>query len=238
MSVSGLAAGVVLRETGRFSTLSGSLSCITVHLTKQALDEHIGLYLPLIWGGVTCMTLGISLFISLDSIFSLARVVIFQIIAGLGIGPIFQMPLIALQARVPQTDVATATATFGFIRNLATSISIVLGGVVFQNGMQGQSQQLEAALGRATADKLTGGEAAANVFVLKELHGEGLRVAKMAFAKSLRDMWIMYACMSALGLIASAFIGKRVRSREHIETKTGLQAMKKESAVRTTRPQL
>lgn len=52
-------------------------------------------------------------------------------------GPNFQAPLIAIQTTVKPSDIATATGTFGFIRQLSTSISVVLGGVIFQVGHLG-----------------------------------------------------------------------------------------------------
>ena len=111
----------------------------------------------------------------------------------------------------------------GFVRNLATSMSIVLGGVVFQNAMEAQSKQLSAALGATNAAKLTGGEAAANIMLLRQLRGNELVAARQAFAKALKDMWIMYAGVAAFGFISSLFVGKQVLSREHDETRTGLQ---------------
>ena len=38
-------------------------------------------------------------------------------------------------------DIATATATFGFTRNLGSAISVVVGGVVFNNEMKSKQPQ-------------------------------------------------------------------------------------------------
>lgn len=169
------------------------------------------------------MTLGFGLFINFGDTFSLVKVVLFQTVAGLGVGLNFQPPLIALQAHVRQQDVATTTATFGFIRNIATSMSIVIGGVVFQNGMQSQTGKLQEILGPAQAQKLAGDSAAANVGILTTLPPVQQRAAQVAFARSFRDMWILYVVISACGIVASALISKRVLDKEHVETKTGLE---------------
>ena len=62
------------------------------------------------------MCLGYGLFIDFDASSSWAKLVIFQIVAGLGIGPLFQAPIIALQAHINPRDIGTATATLGFTR--------------------------------------------------------------------------------------------------------------------------
>lgn len=63
--------------------------------------KKTGQYLPPIWFGMFMMTLGFGLFIDLDANSSWAKIIIFQIIAGIGVGPNFQAPLIALQSLVP-----------------------------------------------------------------------------------------------------------------------------------------
>jgi hypothetical protein len=63
--------------------------------------KKTGKYLPLIWFGMVMMTLGFGLFIDLDVDSSWAKIIIYQIIAGIGVGPNFQSPLIALQSLVP-----------------------------------------------------------------------------------------------------------------------------------------
>lgn len=60
-----------------------------------------GQYLPLIWGGMLAMTLGFGLFINLGVNSSWAKIIVYQIIVGIGVGPNFQAPLIALQSLVP-----------------------------------------------------------------------------------------------------------------------------------------
>ena len=169
------------------------------------------------------MTLGFGLFIDFGDTFSLVKVISFQAVAGLGVGCNFQPPLIALQAHVRQKDVATTTATFGFVRNIATSMSIVIGGVIFQNGMQSQAATLHEILGPAQAQKLAGDSAAANVGIITTLPLDQQRAAQTAFARSFRDMWILYVTIAACGIVASALITKKVLNKEHVETKTGLE---------------
>lgn len=201
--------------------LSEALSGITVGI----LLHRFGRYKETIWIGTTLLTIGNGLFIHLNETSSLAEIVILQIIAGIGAGMLFEPPLIAIQAFVKQDDTATATATFGFIRNLATSSSIVIGGVVFKNSMSKQQSQLQAAgLPTEYLRAFSVREAAASVFKVTELSDAHQRMAaKHAFAWSLRNLWVMYTCIGLLAIVASAFIQTRKLSREHRETKTGIK---------------
>jgi hypothetical protein len=71
-------------------------------------------FLPPIYFAFFMLVLGFGLFINLDAHSSWAKIIIYQIIAGVGIGPLFQAPIIALQAHINPRDIASATALLGF----------------------------------------------------------------------------------------------------------------------------
>ena len=190
--------------------------------------KKTGQYLPAIWFGMTFLTLGFGLFIDLPNGRDWARIIIFQIIAGLGAGPLFQSPLIALQSLVEPRDIATATATFGFCRNLGTSTSVVIGGVIFQNGMAKRESMLAMFLPPATAQALGGGNAGANTNIVASLPAAQRVVATLAYTKSLQTMWIFYACFSAVGLAVSLAIGKNKLAKTHQVQKLGLEQQEKD----------
>lgn len=171
------------------------------------------------------LTIGLGLFIYLDASSSLGEIIAFEIVTGIGAGLLFQPPLTALQALTEQDDIATATATLSFSRSLATSISVVIGGVVFQNGMDLQTPRLRAAgLPRNVTQSLSGGAAAANVMLIDTIMDPIQQMAvKDAFAWSVKNIWIMCTCVSACGVAASSFITRQVLSTEHVETKTGIK---------------
>lgn len=170
------------------------------------------------------MTLGYGLFINLPQEHTWGKIFPYELVAGLGVGPLFQAPLIALQSKVAPKDIATATATFGFIRNISTAISVVIGGVIFQNQLNKKASQLTAELGSQIAAELSGGSAGANVPFIQALPTAQRNIAQAAWLASLKDMWIMYVAFAALGLVISLGIGTQVLSKEHSTIKTGLVA--------------
>jgi hypothetical protein len=206
-------------------------------IATGAIIHKTGRYLELIWGGLVLMLIGNGLYIHLGVDSSLGEIVGYQLISGIGAGFLFQTPIIAIQAMVSQDETATATATLGFIRNMATASSIVIGGVVFQNSMgKMKSSLLATGMSEAMADRMTGDSAAANIEYINQIDDPAqLLAVKEAFAWSLRNMWILYTCMSAVGLFLSAFILKAKLNKEHVETVTGLP-QEKRAVVEDVRP--
>ncbi|KAL2180555.1 major facilitator superfamily domain-containing protein [Thermothelomyces heterothallicus CBS 202.75] len=203
LSLTSAATGIVIKKTGR--------------------------YLPCIIFGMAVMTLGFGLFTDLEPRANWAKIVIFQLIAGTGVGPNFQAPLIALQTTVEPRDMAAATGTFAFIRQLFTSISIVIGSVVFQNGMERQLPRLVEEVGADAARLLSGSNAASSVGLVGTLPEPQRRVAREAYFDSLRKMYVMYVAFAGLGLLVACLVGSRQLSKVHTEHKTGLHNMKKRS---------
>lgn len=201
LSIASIATGIFIRKTGQ--------------------------YMPPILFGLFFMTLGTGLLIDLDRNSSWAKIIIYQGIAGLGAGPNFQAPLIALQTLVAPRDIASAVGTFGFTRNISTSISVVVGQVVFQNIMSSKAARLRRELGPAAADRLGGGNAGANVGFVNSLPPAQRIIAQSAFADSLQSIWILYTVVAGIGIVIGCLITKQTLQRTHEETKTGLESEEK-----------
>ncbi|KAL9113422.1 MAG: hypothetical protein Q9227_002463 [Pyrenula ochraceoflavens] len=185
--------------------------------------KRTGRYKEQIWAGMLLMTLGFGLFIDLPPHASWARVIIYQIIAGIGVGPNFQSPLIALQSTVKPADIATATATFGFVRQLSTSLSVVLGGVVFENTLDKKRSQLRQALGPQVAGQLSASGAGSSTSYLRTLPQAQKQIVNRAYTDSLQKMWIFYTVFAAVGFLVSLGIVQRTLSTTHEKAKTGLE---------------
>ncbi|KAL8699864.1 MAG: hypothetical protein Q9201_005760 [Fulgogasparrea decipioides] len=209
-------------------TLPFVLSLSFVSIAVGIIIKKTGQYLPPIWFGMFFMTLGFGLYIDLPSYPSWSRLIIYQIVAGTGVGPNFQAPLIALQTLVKPRDIATATATFGFIRNVATSVSVVIGGVVFQNGMSRHRSTLASSLSPNLASSLGGGSAGAATGIIKNVPQAQKRVVNQVYTESLRTMWIFYTVVAALGLLMSFLIGRQTLSKVHEVRKQGLAGQEEE----------
>lgn len=86
------------------------------------ITHRYSAYRELIWAGCFLMTLGTGLYIALSATSSIGMILSFEFIAGAGSGLLFQPVLVAIQVLAAQKDVATASATSGFVRNMAVSL--------------------------------------------------------------------------------------------------------------------
>jgi hypothetical protein len=205
-AIFGVVCGVIIHRTGRFREI--------------------------MWVGSAFMCLGFGLFISFDANTTTAHAVGFQMVAGFGQGILFEAPLIAIQSQVKQEDVATATATMAFVRNIAVSISVIVCGTIFQNSMSNRHDYLKAAgLPNNVLDQLDGENALANVMVPSTLENPVWEfAAKQAFAWATRNMWIMLTVVAFLALVSSFFVEAAHLGTEHVETVTGLRKEKQPPA--------
>jgi EmrB/QacA subfamily drug resistance transporter len=204
LSIMSIATGIVIKKTGNFKLL--------------------------MIAGTVIMTLGFGLLIDLSVSRHLAKLIIFQLIAGLGVGPNFQSPLIALHSQVQGRDIATATSLLGFVRQLAAAISVVIGGVVFNNEMEKRADYLQEELGPELAGRLSGANAASNVELVASLGGHDGEVARGAFWDSMRIMWAVYVAFAGLGVVLALLVRQRRLSKDHTEHKTGLAGMNEAAA--------
>ncbi|CZT07634.1 hypothetical protein WAI453_005124 [Rhynchosporium graminicola] len=180
--------------------------------------------------GLFVMTLGLGLLTYLDDEPHWDRIIIFQIIAGLGSGTNFQAPLIALQTNIEPRDIGAAVSAYSFARQIGTSVSVVLGGVVFSNVMNSQQGLLKSALGPQLASEFSGRNASASIEKIAGLPLGQEQIVRATYWDALQKMFILYACVSFFGLLLSLFIRQTKLSQEHTEHKTGLQSLKKEDA--------
>ncbi|PWY92763.1 hypothetical protein BO70DRAFT_425431 [Aspergillus heteromorphus CBS 117.55] len=185
--------------------------------------KKTGRYRELIIAGLFLMTLGYGLFINLQPTASWPRIIIYQIIAGIGTGPIFQAPLVALQANIHVSDMASGTATFSFLRQVSAAISIVLGTVIYQNVFHQQMPTVTAAIGATDADAIESSFSGSEGDLIRSLPESERRVVLDAYTFALSRMWIFYTAMAGLALFVSFFIKPVVLSKAHVIKKTGLE---------------
>ncbi|PYH92720.1 MFS drug transporter [Aspergillus ellipticus CBS 707.79] len=189
--------------------------------------KKTGRYRELITGGLVLMTLGYGLFIDLKPTASWPRIIIYQIIAGIGTGPLFQAPLVALQANIHPTDMAAGTATFSFLRQVSAAISIVLGTVIYQNVFHQQMPTVVAAIGATDADAIENSFSGSEGDLIRSLPHDERVVVLDAYTFALSRMWIFYCAMAGLGLFVSFWIKPVVLSKAHTIAKTGLAEQEK-----------
>ncbi|KAI1082403.1 major facilitator superfamily-domain-containing protein [Whalleya microplaca] len=202
-----LSSGIYLLPLIVASSLSAAFAGLFIQRT--------GIYLPIMYAGQVINLLGVGLFFSLQFEKSLARLFIFEILVGLGVGMNIEPPLLAVQAVNTERDTAAIVATMSFMRSIANAISIVVGGVIFQNEMTAHNPNLVQQLGPEVARNFTGGQASATINHINDLPNDQQNIVRQTYFHSLRAVWIMYVSFAGLSLLLNLFIRSHHLSTEN-----------------------
>ena len=150
--------------------------------------------------GMFFTTLGYGLYMDLQPYASWPRIVLYQMIVGMGLGPNFQATLIALQANVKPSEMSQATAAFSLVRQLAASISVVVGTVIYNHEVAARKAKLVAALGSALATEIVAASTATSS-ITRQLPVDERQIVFDVITKGLWYVWLLYLCISAFGLV-------------------------------------
>jgi hypothetical protein len=190
--------------------------------------KKTGLYLPPIYLGMIFLTIGHGLYINFQPYISWPRLIAFQIITGIGAGPNFQAPLIALHSGIEPRDMAAGTSMFYFARNIGSAVSVVVAGSIFSNQISARRSELSAVLPPSLVDELSGGAVGGARGIVNALPDAQKSVVRIVYTESLKTLWIFYVCIAFLGLATCFLLKKKVLSKTHNERKTGLATEQQE----------
>ncbi|KAF8531473.1 MFS amino acid permease [Gautieria morchelliformis] len=192
---------------------------------------RIGDYRPVIWFSWCVSCLGYGLMIMLDDTSSLAEQVIYPLIAGTGIGGLFQTPLIGLQAAMPVKDMATTTATMGLIKTLGATIGVSVGQAIWTSELRRRTVSIQ-----NFGLSIQSGALVDSVRQIQHIQPESLRQQVLhAYSKSISTIWIVATPLCGVGFIMVLFLKKYTLKREVIHSgKNGTQGNQMPDAVLVT----
>jgi len=170
-----------------------------------------GRYNEVIRIGFAITVLGSGLCILLNENTPVYAWVLIEIVCGLGVGGNFQNMLLAIQATIHYTDMATATATFTFVILLGATFGVAVGGTVFQNQMTRLSSGLSDIPGLS---EITGSNAGAAIQSIRELPPNVKAEIVSNYAESMKMVWIVCCAFSAVAFLATFAIGTHELHRE------------------------
>ncbi|KAI0709211.1 MFS amino acid permease [Earliella scabrosa] len=125
------------------SATNAGIRMIPYSLLSSLMSAVSGMYIsrtgswrPIMWISWAIMTLGYGLLTMLDDTSNSAERILYLLVAALGIGSLFQTPLIGLQAAMPLKDMATSTAAFVLIRTLGGTVGISVGQAIISSELR------------------------------------------------------------------------------------------------------
>ncbi|EFR04042.1 hypothetical protein MGYG_07048 [Nannizzia gypsea CBS 118893] len=168
-----------------------------------------GRYRWAIWSGWALSYLGLGLLILLKEHTTIVQWVFLGAVSGFGIGLLFPSVPLAIQASVPQEDVAMAATLVQFFRFLGQTLGVAIGGAVVNN-------QLRRNLIKAGLTE----QPASLIRLIRILRGlpvnAPLTIAlKHAMSKSFRTIWIVMCALSAVNPLLGFLIAEYSLNQEH-----------------------
>ena len=218
---------------GATPTLGGvwflpSAGTLTVSILLSGIyQKKTGRYLELLFASFFLMTLGNGLYTDLKPYRSWSRIVIFQIITGAGVGPLFQAPLVALQTKLAPSDIAAGLSAYTSMRNVAAAISVVCGQVILQSRLtKHYTQFVDAGISNGLAKALSSGDAITATSRANALPTAQWNLVAGVTSDAFRYIWIFNCAISFAGLLVCFLITRSKLSSDHVVHQTGLAGMK------------
>ena len=153
--------------------------------------QQTGKYRFIMYAAQVLLIVGVGLFLDLKFEKKLVRLFVFEILVGCGFGMNLEAPIIAAQAATTVRDTAAVSTTMGFFRSIATAVSVVVGGVIFQNEVDKANHQLIDELGPRLAGEFNGSQVTTNVGLIVSLPQHQQVVVRQVYFRSLRPVWSM-----------------------------------------------
>ncbi|KAI6144820.1 MFS general substrate transporter [Pisolithus thermaeus] len=175
-----------------------SLGSALLSILSGIVVTRTGSYRPVMWGAWAVMTVGWGLMIMLDSTSNNAEKELYPLVAALGLGCLFQSPLIGLQAAMPLKDMATSTGAFVFLRLLGGTIGITIGETIISSVLV---QKLSGIQGLNIGTSVN--DINDSIRQISSISNPTLRAEVMhAYARSISTIWLVNTPVSAFGFLA------------------------------------
>lgn len=185
------------------------------------LVSRFGKYKLLHISGFALISIGMGLLSIMGPASPPAMWIIFQIIAALGSGLVLNTQLPAFQAVVPESDQASATATWAFVRSLGNIWGVSIPAAVFNSRFEAVAGEI---LDPAVRTQLGSGKAfehANQEFLSSILNVATRKQTANAFSEALHPVWALAGAFAAIAAVL-ALIEKEIPLRTELETEFGL----------------
>ncbi|KAJ8114180.1 hypothetical protein ONZ43_g4963 [Nemania bipapillata] len=184
-----------------------------------------GTYRPLHAAAYIFLSIGLGLSSMLDAGSSTAEWAIFQIIIALGLGCTFVTLLPAIQAALSESDVATATAMYSFLRSFGFIWGITIPSLILNALITNGLGTIDDAAVRAQLADGGAYEFAAHGSVQALSPVVRQQVVRL-YTKAFRTTWLAALSFALLGFLL-VFLEKHVELRTELDTEFGMEAREK-----------
>lgn len=165
-----------------------------------------------LWLGWTLATVGLGLLRLLEVDTSVVKFIFLNLTVGVGAGILYPAIPLAIQASCPLEIMPMSVTMISTARNLGRTAGVALGGSIVQNRIKYHLQQVPNLAPMATEYSK---EASTLLNVVKSMRDDANRTSlKVAYARSLTDVWMFLCGVAGLVLISSLFVKSYSMDRE------------------------
>lgn len=181
------------------------------------LLSKLGKYKYIHWTGFALLSLAFGLFSILDSTSPLAYSVVFQLIGAAGFGSLIICTLPAIQASLPEHDVAAATSVHALLRTFGFVWGVAIPSIVFDNRVDAEAGHISSPSLRAA---VVGGGAYSEFTSFNGTWSARDQIITV-YKDALRTVWQVGIAFALLGFLL-VFVEKQVEMRRHVESEFGI----------------
>ncbi|KAL4965415.1 MDR family MFS transporter [Aspergillus stella-maris] len=212
---SGIMLFPIATTTAPFGVLAGILITVTGH------------YRAFHFAGFGLMTIACGLFTLLDEASSTGTWVGFQILFGVGAGFIFTSCLPAILAALPESEVATATATWTFLRSFGSIWGTAIPSAVFNSRV---NSMLDTVPAEYRGWLVNGGayEHATKDFLRMYRDSPDWPAVLNLYLDSLKLVWYVSIAFAGIGVPLCLFV-KGLHLREEVSSEFGMETKEEDS---------
>lgn len=196
---------IYYQNTRQFSPLSAAALTIPFVAGQAIFSILSGQYVSrtkrygeVIWTGFALWTLGDGLVLLFSRTLDTWKIVLILIVAGAGVGNVFQPTLVAAQAHSRKHDRAVVISVRNFLRSLGGAIGLALSSAVFSNVLAKTLNSLADSIPAATKGAILASILRVpDLSQLSEVQQDGILDAYMASSRAVFTMWspLMGVCL-------------------------------------------
>lgn len=213
--------GTTVLRSGTYF-LPFAIGTLTFAVVAGILLSKLGAYRPLHASSFALTAIAFGLLTLLDEHSSKVAWVFYQLIASAGSGIIMSVLLPAIMAALPESDVASSSAAYGFIRTFGYIWGVTIPSIIF-NTVINRNLRIVASL--KLRNELKDGKAYSFASQVHQLRGSYEPVvwtqAVEVYARGLRAIWWMGLGISLVGFFAVGF-ERGLDLRKELETEYGI----------------
>jgi hypothetical protein len=177
------------------------LSTVLASMLSGGLVTAFGYYTPFLIGSTALFAIGMGLITTYTVDISTGKWIGYQVLAGLGVGAGFQIPMTSVQTVLSQEDIPVGSAIVVFFQSFGGALFISVGQSVFQNGLAKGVREFAPSVNPVTV--LSTGATEIRRVLIQMGQGDQLPGIYQAYMVGLKDAYRVSLALTCVAFVAA-----------------------------------